>query len=50
MCLVRNYNENNGDMFKVTKHFCDAAFLNKKMVEDYYEKKKIKSSTNETKI
>lgn len=34
-CLVRNYNENNGDMFKITKHFCDVAFLNKKMVEDY---------------
>jgi radical SAM protein with 4Fe4S-binding SPASM domain len=39
MCLVRNYNENNGDMFKITKHFCDVAFLNKKMVEDY---KKVK--------
>lgn len=36
MCLVRNYNENNGDMFKITKHFCDVAFLNKKMVEEYY--------------
>ncbi len=35
MCLVRNYNENNGDMFKITKHFCDVAFLNKKMVEEY---------------
>ncbi len=42
MCLVRNYNENNGDMFKITKHFCDVAFLNKKMVEDYLETKKIK--------
>lgn len=36
MCLVRNYNENNGDMFKITKHFCDVAFLNKKLVEEYY--------------
>lgn len=35
MCLVRNYNENIGDMFKITKHFCDVAFLNKKMVEEY---------------
>jgi radical SAM protein with 4Fe4S-binding SPASM domain len=35
-CLVRNYNENNGDMFKIPKHFCDVAFLNKKMVEDFY--------------
>jgi len=39
MCLVRNYNENNGDMFKITKHFCDVAFLNKKMVEEYLENK-----------
>lgn len=36
MCMVRNYNENSGDMFKITKHFCDVAFLNKKMVEDFY--------------
>lgn len=35
MCLVRNYNENNGDMFKINKHFCDVAFLNKKLVEEY---------------
>lgn len=27
------------DMFKITKHFCDVAFLNKKMVEEYYENK-----------
>ena len=40
MCLVRNYNENNGDMFKITKHFCEIAFLNKKMVEEYFEVKK----------
>lgn len=36
MCLVRNYNESNGDMFKINKHFCDVAFLNKKIVEEYY--------------
>jgi len=40
MCLVRNYNENNGDMFKITKHFCDVAFLNKKMVENYLKETK----------
>lgn len=34
MCLVRNYNESNGDMFKINKHFCDVAFLNKKIVEE----------------
>ncbi len=33
MCMVRNYNENNGDLFKINKHFCDVAFLNKKIVE-----------------
>ena len=40
MCMVRNYNENNGDMFKITKHFCDVAFLNKKMVEEYLKTNK----------
>lgn len=35
MCLVRNYNESNGDMFKVNKHFCEVAFLNKRLVEEY---------------
>jgi radical SAM protein with 4Fe4S-binding SPASM domain len=40
MCLVRNYNENNGDMLKITKHFCDVAFLNKKMVGNYLESNK----------
>ncbi len=36
MCLVRNYNESNGDMFKINKHFCDVAFLNKRIVEEYF--------------
>ena len=40
MCLVRNYNENSGDMFKITKHFCDVAFLNKKMVENHFNNSK----------
>lgn len=40
MCLVRNFNESNGDMFKINKHFCDVAFLNKKIVEEYYANKK----------
>lgn len=39
-CLVRNYNESYGDMFKLNKHFCDVAFLNKKIVEDYWTKNK----------
>ena len=38
MCLVRNYNESNGDMFKINKHFCDVAFLNKRLVEEYRAK------------
>lgn len=36
MCLVRNYNESGGDMFKINKHFCDVAFLNQKVVKEYY--------------
>jgi radical SAM protein with 4Fe4S-binding SPASM domain len=38
MCMVRNFNENKGDMFKVSKHFCEAAFVNKRVVEDYKNK------------
>ncbi|MDD7066261.1 MAG: radical SAM protein [Sodaliphilus sp.] len=38
MCLVRNYNESGGDMFKVNKHFCDVAFLTKRIVEEYKSK------------
>jgi radical SAM protein with 4Fe4S-binding SPASM domain len=37
MCLVRNYNENNGNMFKVSKHFCEVASLNKRLVAEYYK-------------
>lgn len=35
-CLVRNYNESGGDMFQVSQHFCDVAFLNKKLVEEAF--------------
>lgn len=38
MCLVRNFNESNGDMFKINKHFCEVAFLNKRLVEEYQAK------------
>lgn len=38
MCLVRNYNENNGDMFKTAEHFCEVVHLNKRLVEEYKEK------------
>lgn len=39
-CLVRNYNESGGDMFAINKHFCEVAFLNKRLVEEAFEKKK----------
>lgn len=42
-CLVRNFNESEGDMFAIPKHFCDVAFLNKKLVEEY--EMKIASNT-----
>ncbi len=35
MCLVRNYNESDGDMFRVNDHFCKVAFLNKELVENF---------------
>ncbi|MBF1620521.1 MAG: radical SAM protein [Prevotella sp.] len=38
MCLERNCNENNGDMFKVGKHICDVAFLMKRLHEEYQKK------------
>ena len=37
MCLVRNFNENNGDMFKINEHFCKVAFLNKKLAEEWLQ-------------
>ena len=39
-CLVRNFNESNGDMFSIPKHFCDIAFLNMRLVKEYDEKLK----------
>ncbi len=44
-CLVRNYNESNGDMFNIPKHFCDVAFLNKRIREEY-EKTVINQMSN----
>lgn len=37
-CLVRNYNESGGNMFAINHHFCDVAFLNKRLVEEYQAK------------
>lgn len=42
-CLVRNFNESGGDMFKINEHFCKVAFLNKRLVEEYRETEKIAS-------
>jgi len=39
-CLVRNFNESDGDMFAIPKHFCDIAFLNMRLVKEYDQKLK----------
>lgn len=36
-CLVRNFNET-GDMLKVSKHFCEVAALNHRLVDEYRAK------------
>lgn len=33
MCLLRNYNENDGNMFKIPTHTCQIAHLRKKLAE-----------------
>jgi radical SAM protein with 4Fe4S-binding SPASM domain len=38
LCMVRNANEANGDIFKINKHFCKVAALNRKIVMDWKEK------------
>jgi len=35
-CLVRNYNESNGDMYKINRHFCEVAFMTKRLVEEIH--------------
>lgn len=44
MCLARNFNEGNGDMFKVNEHFCMAARMNKTIVDEYNAEKKRKAA------
>ena len=34
MCMVRNFNET-GSIFEVSQHFCDVAFINKRLVKEY---------------
>ena len=36
MCLVRNFNESGGDLFKINPHFCQSAALNRKLVKEHY--------------
>ena len=43
MCLVRNYNESGGDMFKINEHFCKVAFLNKQIAEEWQKSHSIKA-------
>ena len=38
MCLERNCNENNGNMFEIGEHFCKVAFLMKRLHEEYQAK------------
>ena len=33
MCILRNYNENNGDLFKIPSHTCQIAHLRKRLAE-----------------
>lgn len=42
-CLVRNFNESGGDMFKINEHFCKVAFLNKRLVEEYNSRETMKN-------
>jgi len=38
ICLARNYNESDGDMFKINEFFCKAAKLNNRVVDEYKTK------------
>lgn len=38
MCMARNYNESNGDMFAPPAHTCDVAFLNKRLAEETFKR------------
>ena len=46
MCLVRNYNESGGDMFKINEHFCKVAFLNKQIAEEWQKSHPIRVSND----
>jgi radical SAM protein with 4Fe4S-binding SPASM domain len=40
MCMVRNFNESGGDILKINDHFCKAAAINRKLVEEHRAKAK----------
>jgi hypothetical protein len=40
MCMARNFNEGNGDMYKINQHFCMAARMNKEIVDAFNAQKK----------
>lgn len=46
MCLVRNYNESGGDMFKINEHFCKVAFLNKQIAEEWQKSHLIRANND----
>lgn len=46
MCLVRNYNESGGDMFKINEHFCKVAFLNKQIAEKWQKSHPIRENND----
>jgi len=37
LCILieKSFNESGGDMFKLNDHFCQVAFLNKRLVEEF---------------
>jgi radical SAM protein with 4Fe4S-binding SPASM domain len=37
LCFVRNYNENQGDMLKISEHFCNVASINQEIISQYLE-------------
>lgn len=42
-CMARNFNESNGDMFKINPVFCADAFMLKRLVEEYHAKGMLES-------
>ncbi len=40
MCFARNFNENQGNLYKQTQKLCDVSFVNKALVEEYWKSDK----------